>query len=230
MLRPIVSIKFMKIINRVIQIIFITLFMTSNAQKGGYFPKFKNNVKFSPVKLIDIVNPGFEFGYERYYSHKFSTQINITKLERLNPFYYSEYSGYKVSIQQNFFVEKLDVHPIYLGIEPFFWKADFKSVGYFGKGDYFDTLNYNYFDSFSAKKIVFGLNLKIGIQLNFKRFLIDAYCGLGLKRRTIVHYDRINPIDVLEPPRHFNAPYEAMKETNDLVFNLPCSIKLGFLF
>ena len=220
----------MKIISRVFQIFFTFLFIVSNAQKVDYVSKFKNNIKFSPVKLIDIVNPGIEFGYERYYSHKYSTQISITKLERLNPFYYSEYSGYKVSIQQNIFFGKLDAHPIYFGLEPFFWKTDFKSLGYFGNGDYFDTLNYSYFDSFSAKKIVFGLNLKIGIQFHFKRFLIDAYCGLGLKRRTTVHYDRINPFDALQPPLHINAPYEAMKETDDLVINLPCSIKIGFLF
>jgi hypothetical protein len=46
------------------------------------------------------------------------------------------------------------------------------------------------------KKMTYGVNLLIGYQLFDSNFLIDFYCGLGLKNRTVDYYDMKNKIEI----------------------------------
>lgn len=47
---------------------------TLNAQHPD--PGKKNRITFSPVRLVDPVNPGIELGYERLHGKRYATQLS----------------------------------------------------------------------------------------------------------------------------------------------------------
>ncbi|MDB5272311.1 MAG: hypothetical protein JWO58_678 [Chitinophagaceae bacterium] len=60
---------------------FLLMFgFSSYAQQSA--PALRNNqLKFSPIKLIDPINPGLELSYERRYAKQFSTQLSVAYLK-----------------------------------------------------------------------------------------------------------------------------------------------------
>jgi len=90
-------------------------------------------------------------------------------------------------------------------------------------------------DDFAVKKTVIGLNALRGWQNSYgKRFMVDAYIGVGIRFRIIDHshleYDR--KVDRLDGARHFNV--NEMRHQTDtrnglsVAPNLTFGIRLGW--
>lgn len=195
---------------------------------------YKNQLKISPVRIIDLVNPGIELGYERRHSQMFSTQIALAYMKDfIGVGTFDEFEGFRVSLEEKKFLDNNVSRPKYISLELVYSSTNFQDESRFGYEDPWseplaDT--YNYLDSYSASKRMIILNLKAGFQIIIKRLAFDISTGLGLKYKNIDHDDRLVPDDKMERPRHFNAFYYASAEGKKITANLPINFKIGWGF
>lgn len=71
------------------------------------------------------------------------------------------------------------------------------------------------------------MNLKLGIKLLLgDRFVIEPHIGIGIVYRKSKHYERENIKDQLL----YDDFYSSNKLGNELIFNFPLNIKVGYRF
>lgn len=196
------------------------------------YDSLKNQIKFTPLKLIGLVNPGLEIAFERKTSSQFSTQFMGSVL-----FDYNNQTptlvGFRTAIEEKFFYKKSAPIGPYLGFEINYLQKKYYDTWMFGVANVFDNPNYqntNYIDRFGINKKTLSFNLKWGFQTIFNRFVIDFYAGLGLVYREVHHFDRINPNDEMEATRHPNLYYISNREANEWSLSLPLNVKIGWAF
>lgn len=201
---------------------------------------YKNQIKFSPLRIVDLVNPGFELSFERLYLNKFSTQLSaafMTKIPGLPP--YRNFRGYRFSIEGKCFFE-FDQRlknfnrrsRQYYSAEVIYYKTNFSTIYKFENEFSQDSLksDYRYNDTFSVNKKMLIFNLKWGVQYKFNHFVFDLGAGLGLKYKDVLHSDRLNPNDQLERSRHPNLVYMTLAEGKYYTVSIPFNIKIGYAF
>lgn len=198
----------------------------------GINDSLKNQIKFTPLKLIGLVNPGLELAYERKTSSKFSTQFMGSLLldyEKSN----STLAGFRTSIEEKFFYRKSAPIGPYLSFEINYLQKKYYDTWNFGVEDINynpDYANTNYSDNYGINKKTLSFNFKWGYQTIIKRFVIDFYTGLGLKYRDVQHFDRINPNDEMEGTLHPNIHFISNRETREWSISLPLNVKVGWIF
>jgi len=196
---------------------------------------FRNQIKFSPLRVIDLVNPGLEISYERKHNNKFSTQLSIANMIGIIYRPYDNYMGIRLSIEEKkYFLKYKKCFKPYYATEIVYYNTNFTTVSTFGyKNRFVDTLayTYNYEDTFSVHKTTLALNLKLGFEIQIrKHFIFEVYAGIGIKYKNVQHGNRLVPSDEMEMPRHPNAYYIAIVEGNYLIINIPANFKIGYLF
>lgn len=60
--------------------------------------------------------------------------------------------------------------------------------------------------------------------------MLNISFGIGLKYKNVKHYDGDFPADQIDESRHFNIYDIANQEMNGLIFNLPATIKISYVF
>jgi len=209
-----------------------------------YIPQdnlYKRNVnilKISPLKPAGYINPSIELSYERITGSRFSTQIMASYLLPSTLIYIGtdvkpNIKGYSVSLEERFYFEKPAPAGFYISSEFNYLRNQYKDVAYFGIEDIYSdtTYNYtNYLDTFGIKKQTFSINFKLGYQIIHKRLSLDFYAGLGFRYKNVTHYDRINPEDKLEIPRHPNIFYITNKEGEYWTVSIPFNFRIGWTF
>jgi hypothetical protein len=207
---------------------------------------YSRQVKWTPLKAIDLVNPGLEFSVEKQHRSRWSTQLSVAWLHNFihsTPF--TNYKGYSIGIEEKRFLKvsgrnaalDLDISDFgrpYIAAQFVYYKSAYNDVARFGvesRSD--DSVAYlnNYSDSFAVAKQMVSLNFKAGFQYNLsKRLIFDISAGIGLRYKHITHFNRLIPSDKMEAPRHFNAYYMASKEGSYFIPGIPISIKLAYAF
>lgn len=191
----------------------------------------KNILKFSPVGLLGLVNPGLELSYERKTSSKFSTQFMGAVLFDLKN--RSSVIGFRTSIEEKYFYrESAPVGP-YVSFEINYLQKRYYDTWNFGIADVYYNPDYkdtNYSQRYGINKKTLSLNLKWGYQKIIKRFVIDFSTGLGVKYRDVCHFDRINPNDEMEGTPHPNVYLISNKEANEWTISIPFNISIGWIF
>ena len=196
---------------------------------------YKNQIKFTPTKTINIFNPGFELSYEREYGRKFSTQVSVAYLvDCFHTTPYEDYKGYRVMLEEKLFFFKRKNFRQYFSLETGYYAASMKSSAYFvPKGiEWSDELYYDsqYKDIFNLKRKGVIIDVKYGMQFLIKRFTIDYTIGLGVIIHNIKHTNRLNPDDKMVSPRHPNVYYMMEYEGKHSMPNFPMTLKLGYSF
>ena len=128
-----------------------------------------NQVKFSPLRMIDLVNPGFEIGFEKNYGKNLSSQISVGLMS--DPFeltQFTNYNGFRFSFEEKCFKNLSGNKRDYYSIEPVFLRVSYSDEGQFIKDTALNTPEY--WDTFKVAKQTFALNFKYGIQFNFNHF------------------------------------------------------------
>jgi hypothetical protein len=195
-------------------------------------------IKCTPFKMIDLVNPGLEFSVEKKYSNKWSTQLSAAWLHNFfNTTALKNFKGFTVGVEEKRFVKKKDPYKAgnpYIALQFMYYNSTYNDVARFGvKSRYQDSIAFlnNYVDSFGVRKQTASLNFKFGVQIPMgENFLWDFSFGVGLKYKDVVHTDRLKPNDDMESPRHFNAYYMASLPGKYVTVNIPFNIKLGVSF
>lgn len=195
---------------------------------------YKNQLKFSPFRLIDPVNPGVELSYERLHGKNFSTQLSVAYMtDPLKAAYYSSFKGFRLALEEKYFIENTSFVHKYFSTDIVFCKTTINDIGRFGIYESsLDSLArlYNYADSFTVHKQTLTLNFKLGFQIIKKHFVIDMCMGVGVKYKDVQHSDRLIPTDKMEIPRHPNVYYYSEKEGKYFTMNIPMNIKIGYIF
>lgn len=202
------------------------------------FNNYSNIFKITPLKILGTVNPSIELSYERRTSCSFSTQLMAsyllpTSVMDIGVEFKPEIKGFRVAVEQKYYFKKSAMFGPYVSIEFNYLNNQYKDFGYFGVQDiYSDTAynNTNYPDTFGIKKQTYSLNLKLGYQIIDKRLAIDFYGGIGLRYKDVKHFDRINPNDEMEMPRHPNVFYYTNLEGKYWTVSIPLNIRIGWTF
>lgn len=197
----------------------------------------KNALKFTPFKLLGIVNPAFEVCYERRMAPRFATQFMAGYLlpqHIINPRtgFSPNISGYRLAIEEKLYDQGDALNGFYLSAEVNYLNTRYHSISDFTMRD---TVGINpdlivYRDTFGIKKQTLTFNFKLGYQAIYKHFSFECYMGLGLRYRQVEHFDRINPSDKMVAPRHPNLIYAMDVESEGWVICIPLNMRIGWAF
>src|SRR5690606_8797522 len=175
---------------------------------------YKNQLKLSPIKIVDLINPGIEINYERKFDD-FSTQLSVAYLtDVFGITEFTDFKGFRIALEEKYFLnskskkifQKREYFHPYFSASIAFTKTDYKFESSFGLMDSdTDFVTYEYLDIFGVKKQTMSLNFKYGFQTIYKHWIVDISFGLGLKYKNVKHYDRNNATDQLIKSRHPNV-------------------------
>lgn len=77
-------------------ILFLAFLSSSFIAYGQDSLSYKNQFKFAPVNMVNLINPGVKLAYELRHSQKFATQVSKVYLRDIfgsSP--YKDYRGYR---------------------------------------------------------------------------------------------------------------------------------------
>lgn len=202
------------------------------------YHKYSNILKITPLKLTGQINPAIELSYERRTGNSFSTQIMASYLlpksvwgvsTDFNP----DIKGGRVSLEEKFYFKKSAPLGPYFSLEFNYLKNRYRDIWDFGVKNIYSDTTYNftnYRDEYGINKQTYSLNLKFGYQMIVKRLSLDFYGGLGLKYKDVVHFDRTNPADEMEMPRHPNIYYITNLNGRSWTVSIPLNFRIGWTF
>jgi hypothetical protein len=188
---------------------------------------YRNQLKASPLRFIDLTAPGIDISYERKFGNK-SLQLSATWMKEFvntTPFWNLE--GYRIALEQKFFTDKPGWFNPYLSIEPAYMQAKYTYSATFSTSMAPFTL---YTDTFDVSRKTYSLHFKYGIQFIMDRFVIDVAAGLGLRYRDIRRSRLDNPNGLEERPIHPNIYYAVTREQKAFIPVFPINIRFGFCF
>jgi hypothetical protein len=208
---------------------------------------YKSIIKFTPLKLIGLGNPGIEVAYEKWTGKRFSTQLMASWLFP-NSLLHAQNNatnafGFRAAIEEKFYLRNNAPKGSYIGFEIDYLQNKYYDTDNFGTPNanldssgvniYYNDTNFvdsYYSDTYGINKKNISFNIKWGHQIITKRFVFDYYIGLGLRYRNVSHFDRINPNDKWQPNRHFSFYRVFNKEGKYWTVSIPLNFKIGWVF
>ncbi len=202
------------------------------------YDEYSDIFKITPLKLLGVVNPSIELSYERRTGRSFSTQLMASYLLPISIMYMGndlkpDIKGFRVSIEEKYYFKRSAPLGPYVSFEFDYLNNRYKDIWNFGvKNIYSDPplIFTNYADTFGIKKQTYSFNLKFGYQLLVDRLFFDFYVGLGLRYKDVKHFDRINPNDEMEKPRHPNFYYITNLDGKYWTISIPLNVRIGWAF
>jgi hypothetical protein len=197
-------------------------FISGSAQE--YFFKEINALKFAPLHLIDPINPGLEFSFEKQIFPFASIQLtgghlHIFMKNISSPI--TNLKGMRWALETKYFLAQARKSVWYVSFEPVYLKSSYNTI-----------LNFSYYDdSISVKKQTLSFNFKTGFYFDFKPLVIEFYAGIGFKSRNVKHYDRLHPDDAIyNELLPYNPHYFASLESKKLKLIVPMGFRVGYNF
>ncbi len=202
----------------------------------------KNIIKLTPFKIICIVNPSAEIAYERIVSHKLSAQFKAgyllsRSIDEIHTKITPNRKGYLLSVEPKFYFREKAPYGMYLSMEGSYLKSNYSMVEWFDiphpesvedDDTYYE--NETYSDSIGVHKRNSAINLKLGYVYTYKRFILDAYVGLGAFHKHVWHTDRLHPEHTLTSPQHPNIWYLSQVEQRQWTIGIPMNFSIGYRF
>ena len=197
-------------------------------------PFRKLQVKTSPYRIINPINPGVELGIEHLFNTKHSVQAVFTYL--YDPFRitdFQNFEGEKINLEYRYYFKSFFNRNFYLAPELEYFQnrfnADFNYDFLINTGDT-SWIASQYTDHVYVEKKALTLNYKMGIQWRSNRFIVDAETGIGLRYRSVHHYDKTFPDHPMTRQGFIDAYYSAYKEGDYFTFNWLFIFRIGYRF
>ena len=157
-------------------------------------PLYVNMITVSPLKVIDLANPGFEFGYQRNTGAHFATEVQATWQTQwqIQGLPYKNYNGARLGIGEKiYFPGKKQPHEDYVELQAVGLDVNYAvqtDVSEVQRTFYYDPRQITYADSFNVHKLTLSLNFKVGETLIIgKHWLLDWAIGFGVKFKSVTH-------------------------------------------
>jgi len=215
----------------------LLLYIPGSIYSQGTSRLYNYQLKFSPLRLIDAVNPGIELSLERSHGQHYSTQLSISRLA--DPFNISthiNYQGWRISLEEKYLFGPHDDFKYYGALELVVHQIDIRRTDRFSESASYDlaltdsTYAEAFMDTYEIDKQMLTLNLKGGVQSAHGRFLMDFGFGLGVKFKRIDHLERDDPSLLLVGGRHPSFIEPAIREGRYAILNIPINLKVAWLF
>lgn len=204
---------------------FLLLSFQSFSQKTN---EYRNQFKFTPAKLLDPVNPGIELSFERRYD-RFATEIGgVYQTNILNNSDYTDYKGWRGSIEEKYFIRKKKRFSQYVSTEFVFMNVQYNTGGLFAKDTLPGTPTYS--DNFFLTKKTYSLNFKYGFEITIRQIVLDLGLGVGIKYINARRKGIDDPNAFEEGPRHPNVFHIANQDGERIGGNVPIAFAVGFTF
>ncbi|MBO9702564.1 MAG: hypothetical protein J7604_20300 [Sporocytophaga sp.] len=96
------------------------------------FPTLKNQIKLSPMRTLDLVNPGYELSYERLLQRLFALQASAAYLKDIfKTTDFENIQGYRLGLEGKFLIAIMKVTRPYLAAEMIYQNSNLKFEGYY---------------------------------------------------------------------------------------------------
>ena len=201
-------------------LIILPLIVVCQDTESGY----RNQLKISVFRAINILNPGFEISFERFGGNKLSTQLSAGIATNVMGKPFEKLHGYNIGLEEKYFVAKKNKSWKYISLA-----LNHSNTKYQETTSGVDpTTNLNIIDTFTIGRRSTSVAIKYGIQFYKNRFVWDLNLGAGLTYRTVKHYDRT--FEYKEPREAFDLHRAANVERRGFAFHLPINIQLGYRF
>jgi len=196
---------------------------------------YQNQIKVTPLRLIDPINPGLQILYERTISTRWRGEIGIMPIFDLINSTHSK--GYRVSLEGKYFPFLSNIP--YISLEAAKQRILYDQYGIGCLSVYTDSTQTSLHtvdgrsEYYRVDRKLFSINLKFGASLEIKRFVFDGSIGVGLKWKDVKHLDRSIDGPLTEcnaTGGTFDIHEEAAREQKRVTFNLPVKIGIGFRF
>lgn len=184
---------------------------------------YKNQIKFSPVRMIDLFNPGLEISYERVHSGKFSSQFSYAfDKDIFGLFPFNNFRGNRFSLEEKYFYKSMDNKRKYVSLDLILNNNTYSQVK-----SYPDSVSGNIENrrNFFHRK-TFSANIKYGKQFFLNRFIVDLSIGAGIKWRSLIpeyNYPFVQQ-------KGFDFTFFLTSYAKYVTINIPMNVKIGYLF
>ena len=198
----------------------------------------RHQIKFSPIRTINLFSPGLELSYELGYG-KFSTQLSGAYLIDIFNVVArgSDFVGYRVNLEQKYFHKTFSKKMrSYISAEVGYNHIDMTVYSEFIPHNYLDeswqvqeaNVYWDYCDM--NRKSIIG-NVKYGMQFAVNHLTFDVAIGIGVIHQNVNCFNKRNPNDKLTrtEPEDIITPL-FYTEGKYFIFNLPLSFKIGLVF
>ena len=224
--------------NLITIVICLCISISSFSQQVETKVNYDNQIKFSPVRTTNLFNPGFELSYQRNYG-KFATQISGAYLFGIlndKGFGREHIRGYRFVLEEKYFIQKITK-----GKTQFFISSElahnntsyYTTKSYVGENEEYDIIEIENYESqkFNINRQTILLNLKFGLELKYKHFILEASAGLGLAFNNVQYLNKI-PNTKIIAANHFEDLLSPIFETDGktIMPNFPISFKIGYAF
>lgn len=165
----------------------------ATAATGQAPASYRNQLKVSPMRLLDPVNPGVEVHYERVLSPRYSAELTygyMTPAVSLRPTLREPYKGTRLGLEVKRTGKELDAFREYWSAEVVHNNSRAQEEEQIGI-DSTDTQGI--YHTFEIHKKTTTLNIKWGVQRREGRVVFDVGMGVGVKYRDIQHTGRQTP-------------------------------------
>jgi len=187
-------------------------------------PNYRNQLKLSGFRAINILNPGVEISYERLAGNKFSTQLSAGIATNVIGKPFEKLHGFNIALEEKYFVSKKSKSWKYMS-----FILNHNNSKYQEKTSGIDPItNLTIVDTFTIARKTTSLAFNYGIQFYKKHLVLDINLGAGLKYRTVKHYDRT--FEYKGPREPFDLHRAANVERKGIAFHLPINLQLGYRF
>ena len=201
----------------------------------------KNLVKFTPLKILGLYNPSIEFGYERVISKTFTTQATASLLlpysipEFLINGSSFKYQGFRLGLEQRYYIKKNAPQGIYIGFETDYLKNQYHTIENFissekNKAATIGNYDHGYPDTIKVHKQFWGFQFKFGKQFTKRNVFIDMYAGAGLRIKKVSFSEKINPDDIMINKNHHDITSYFRKDGIVYAPSIPVNFRLGYRF
>lgn len=197
---------------------------------------YNHALKITPLKLIGIINPGFEFSYEYRWNSQTTTQLMGGYLTRIMPAYIThphafDAIGFRVAAEQRYYIKKNAPFGLYVAAELDFLQSSKLRSNFYDREIIKDSIIESYQATYRINRTFVSTNLKIGWQEVYKRLLIDLYVGLGI--RYLIVTTEGKPTDPITELHRTNVFYRLENDRSAGRFitgSAPLNIRVGYLF
>ena len=213
--------------------LFLITFSVFTTYAQDHIPEWKNQLKFSPLRVVDPSNPGIEFSFERIHKKGFSTMASVGLMQDIFNFTdHIDYSGIKLSLEEKYFFSVKNFKRFnafqYAAMELSYLEVDYNTSSLFIKDVFIGGPKY--LDTFNIAKQNISVNFKYGVQVPLNRFLIDISAGIGFKHKSIEREGVLNRFAYEVVHKHPHIDDLHKKEGKYITFNFPFNIRIGYGF
>ena len=192
---------------------------------GQESKSIENQVKFSPLRMLNYTAPGLELSYEVGYGN-FSTQLSVAYLidfvhyikvrENLN--------GMRFNLEEKYFIKTTQNRKFkfYVSSEIGYNQVNFVAYERFWIHD----TQEDYWANWDKKSYSVIINGKAGGQVFAENFVVDFSVGLGVIFKNVVEFNKPPDEEMLDGV--LNGILEVAGRHTFL--NVPLSVKIGYRF